>query len=563
MRKKLTAILAAFFALLILCGSTLPDGWYREDGSDVILRFADMPYERPDAGQFRAMADSVTRALKDGAGYRKTVALLEALFTRYYSANTMFTIADIHSYRDLTDEFWADEYDACLSALTEIEDIMEDVYLACGASPYGERLARDFFGEGFLEEYGEDAEEMLSDGYVGLLEQENALLSEYRDLIADPTVMVRGREVPLSDALYDVWSDRDYDALLNAYYEKYNPLLGELYIRLMDVRKAQAKELGYGSYAEMMYDIGFDRDFSIEQGRAFIESIKKWVLPVYTRRMDEERQAELMEGYVPEEMLLGVLETVSHGLGGEIAQAYDFMRRNELCDLSMSDVKAEISFQTYLDDYDAPYLFVYPYGDREDIITVTHEFGHYAEAYISCGWYRSMDLAEVYSQAMQFLSIKPLEGVLGARDTAVLRLLNLYDALDTLVWQTVYAEFEERAFQTEDPTVEKLNALMEEISLEYGLTKEEAEGFAPQWVDVTHFFEQPFYVISYPVSACCALEIYEKELTDGSGIDTYLHLAGSEAIGLLEATEEVGLHNPLSDARVQEVASLLDRLLGS
>ena len=65
------------------------------------------------------------------------------------------------------------------------------------------------------------------------------------------------------------------------------------------------------------------------------------------------------------------------------------------------------------------------------------------------------------------------------------------------------------------------------------------------------------------MSACCALEIYEKELTDGSGVDTYLHLAGSEAIGLLEATEEVGLHNPLSDARVQEVASLLDRLLGS
>jgi oligoendopeptidase F len=279
--------------------------------------------------------------------------------------------------------------------------------------------------------------------------------------------------------------------------------------------------------------------------------------------MDEERQAELMEGYVPEEMLLGVLETVAHGLGGEIAQAYDFMRRNELCDLSMSDVKAEISFQTYLDDYDAPYLFAYPYGDREDIITVTHEFGHYAEAYISCGWYRSMDLAEVYSQAMQFLSIKPLEGVLGARDTAVLRLLNLYDALDTLVWQAVYAEFEERAFQMEDPTAEKLNALMEEISLEYGLTKEEAADFAPQWIDVTHFFEQPFYVISYPVSACCALEIYEKELTDGSGVDTYLRLAGSEAIGLLEATEEVGLHNPLSDARVQEVASLLDRLMGS
>ena len=560
MRKKLTAILAALFALLILCGSALPDGWYREDGSDVILRFDDMPYERPDAGQFRAMTDSVTRALRDGAGYRKTVALLEALFTRYYSANTMYTIADIHSCRDLTDDYWAEEYAACLSALTEIGDIMEEVYLACGASPYGERLARDFFGASFLEEYGEDAEETLSDGYVSLLEQENALLSEYRDLIADPTVMVRGQEVPVSDVIYDVWGNRDYNALLNAYYEKYNPLLGELYIRLMNVRKAQAKELGYGSYAEMMYDIGFDRDFSVEQGRTFIESIKKWVLPVYMRRMDEERQAELMEGYVPEEMLLGVLGTVAHGLGGEIAQAYDFMRRNELCDLSMSDVKANISFQTYLDDYDAPYLFANPYGDRDDIIAVTHEFGHYAEAYISYGWYRSMDLAEVYSQAMQFLSLKPLEGVLGARDASVLRVLNLYDALDTLIWQAAYAEFEERAFQMEDPTAEKLNALMGEIGKAYGLTDGD-DGFDVQWVDVTHFFEQPFYVISYPVSACCALEIYEKELADGSGVDTYLRLADSEAIGLLEATGEVGLQNPLSDARVRDVAGFLDGLL--
>ena len=249
---------------------------------------------------------------------------------------------------------------------------------------------------------------------------------------------------------------------------------------------------------------------------------------------------------------------MAHGLGGEVAQAYDFMSRNELSDLAMSDLKANMSYQTYLDDYDAPFLFVSPYGDRTDVITVTHEFGHSAEAYISYGAYRSMDLAEVYSQSMQFLALEQLRGVLGEYGIADLRLLNLYDILDTLVWQSAYAEFEDRAFAMEDPSVEKLNALMDEIGRAYGLSEGD-DGFGLTWVDITHFFEQPFYVISYPVSGICALEIYEHELADGSGLKDYLRLVDSEEIGIIGAAEEAGLQNPLTDARVQDIAAFLDR----
>ena len=558
MKKKVTAILAMLFAVLFLCGSALPNGWYGADGSEVTLRFDDMPYERPDPSAFRALADQLEQTLSSGSGYRRTVALLDELFTRYYSANTMYTIADIHSCQNLADDYWAAEYGECLSALTDIEQIMEDVYLACGASPYGDRLEREFFGEGFLAEYGEDAESTLSENYINLISQENELLLAYRELAAAPTINVHGAEVPLSDALYDVWGARDYNNLLNAYYEKYNPILGELYLRMMEVRKAQAKELGYESYAEMMFDIGFDRDFSVAESRAFIDSVKRYLLPIYQKRMDEERQSQLMEGYVSEDQLYGVLETVAHGLGGEIAQAYDFMRRNELCDLAMSDVKADMSYQTYLDDYDAPFLFVNPYGDRSDVITVTHEFGHYAEAYISYGAYRSMDLAEVFSQSMQFLALEKLRGVLGEYGVAELRMLNLYDILDTLIWQSAYAEFEDRAFAMEDPSVEKLNALMDEIGAAYGIGEGD-DGFGLTWVDVTHFFEQPFYVISYPVSGICALEIYEHELADGSGLNDYLRLVDSEEIGIIGAAEEAGLQNPLTDARVQDIAAFLDQ----
>ena len=558
MKKKLTAILAMLFALLFLCGSALPNGWFREDGTDEILRFDDMPYERPDPAVFRTYEERVNQTLQNGGGYRRLVALLDEVFNRYFSASTMSTIADIQSCRNLSDAHWSAEYAACLSALTEIETIMEDIYLTCGASPFGERLEREYFGPGFMAEYGENAEEKLSDAYVALLERENELLVEYRNIIADPTVMVNGSEVPVSDILYDVWDDRDYDNLLNAYYEKYNPILGDLYLRLMAVRKEQARELGYKDYAEMMFDIGFDRDYSVEEGQAFLDSVKKWLLPVYKRCMNEERYAELMEGYVSEEQLFGVLETTAHGLGGEVLQAYEFMRRNELADLRTDDNKADMSFTTYLSEYEAPFLFVNPYEDRSDIITVTHEFGHYAEEYISYCAYSSMDLAEVFSQAMQFLSLRPLTVALGEQSVAALRQLNLYDVLDTFLWETLYAEFEFRAFRLENPSTADLNALMWSLFREYGLDEYYGEGDVIDWVDISHFFEQPFYVISYPVSACCALEIYERDMqADGAGLDSYLRLADTEEIGIVAAAAEAGLQNPITDQRVQAVASFL------
>lgn len=564
MKKRLTAILAMLFALLFLCGSALPNGWFREDGTDEILRFDDMPYERPDASAFRAQAERVMQALQNGGGYRRVLAMLDELFTLYFSADTMSAIADIQSCRDVTDAYWAGEYAACLSALTEIGDVLEDVYLACASSPYKDRLEREYFGPDFTAEYGEDAEEKMSEGYVKLLEQENELLVEYRDILSRPTVMVNGNEVPVSDILFDVWGNRDYNNLLNAYYKKYNPILGDVFIRLMQVRKAQARELGYDSYAEMMYDIGFDRDYSVEEGQAFIESVKSRLLPVYRQRMNQDRYADLMEGIILEEQLYGTLEIVADSLGGEVQKAYEFMRRNELSDLSMSDVKANMSYTTYLSDYEAPFLFVNPYGDRTDIITVTHEFGHYAEEYISNCAYRSMDVSEVFSQAMQFLSLRPMTAMLGGEGGNTLRLLNLYDILDTFLWETLYAEFELRAYQMENPSVEALNDLMWTLYKEYGLDGIYDRESVIDWVDITHLFEQPFYVISYPVSACCALEIYERDMqTGGAGLESYLRLAETEEIGIVAATAAAGLQNPVTDERVQAVASFLDSQLAA
>ncbi|MBQ5513093.1 MAG: hypothetical protein IIT83_05345, partial [Bacteroidales bacterium] len=104
------------------------------------------------------------------------------------------------------------------------------------------------------------------------------------------------------------------------------------------------------------------------------------------------------------------------------------------------------------------FLFASPYGDPSDLVTVTHEFGHYVESYISFDAYRSVDLAEVFSQTMQYLSLDPLAGVLGKKGAAELQTLNLLDAIDTYVQQCSFAEFEDRVYAMEEPTLEKINA---------------------------------------------------------------------------------------------------------
>ncbi len=567
-----TAI-ALLLAMCVLCScgaagsfAERPTGENREQyAAREICRFSEMVYERPDVEAFASKAAEIELALENGTSYRKLEAMLDELYAMYNSADTMLTLADIRNCQDLTDTFYAEEYAFCRSAAMEVNRCMERVYLACGASQYGERLEKNYFWEGFLSEYGPDSEETLTDAYLALANEESELIAQYRALMAEPTVTVNGKEQSLNDALYAARSNEEAYAVLDAYYEKYNPLAGEIFLKLLAVRKAQAKQLGYDSFAEMAFSENYERDYSVEEGHDFLESIRQFFVPVYTRVYDEALMLRLQEDYYTEEELYAVLEAAASGLGGEVKETYDFMRRYELCDLAMSERKPDMSFQAYLTDYEAPFLFANPCGDTRDLITVAHEFGHCVDAYISYDAARTIDLAEVFSQAMQYLAIGQLEETLGRRGVERLRKLNLLDTLESYVQQASFAQFEELAYAAEEPTLDMLNAWSLQLSKDYGYYDGESDRFyAMSWIEIPHFFEQPFYVISYPVSAGAALEIYEDELAGiGAGLERFLALVDAESPGIVEATAEAGLHNPLDEARVRETADFLSRQLAA
>ena len=175
MNKKFSCVLALMLCVSLLCGCGAPGalaGLSSPDREDYAVRelcvFEDMPYERPDLDALEDMAAQLEEALAGKASYRKVTKLLDEVYGMYNSFETMATIADIRNCQDLSDEFYAGEYAWCLAAQAEVDQIMEEVYLSCGASRLAERLAEEYFWDGFLEEYGPENESLLTDEYVEL-----------------------------------------------------------------------------------------------------------------------------------------------------------------------------------------------------------------------------------------------------------------------------------------------------------------------------------------------------------------------------------------------------------
>lgn len=410
-KKKISAAISVLLCVLLLGGCAL-DSLFEFDRADFtakeICRFDDMEYVHPDVQAFKDKAQEIEQALTDGTKLKTVKALLDELYAMYYSFNTMYILADIRSCQDVSDSYYAAEYDWCSDADYDMQETVDSVYYACAASKLGEKLEKEYFWDGFCDEYADSGESVYTDEYQQLVYRENELLSQYRSLAADTGIELDGREWTLEE--YFTQEDADIQRGYEAYYEKNNPQIGEIYIELVNVRNEQAELLGYDSYAQMQYELSYDRDFSPEEGEQYIEAIKEYIVPVYKEIMEQDPYSSLSYEYVSDRELKWLLQSAAENMGGDIAEAFDFMKTYELWDVELRDNKANMSFQTYLQDYEAPFLFVDPYGDSEDIISVCHEFGHYVDAYVNYNAYETMDLAECFSQSMQYLGLDRDEG---------------------------------------------------------------------------------------------------------------------------------------------------------
>ena len=587
MKNRIAKFLALTLSLVLLCGCAGPGSDLTGRLGDVIsqlnfdkaqehnpdgVMFSDMLYARPDGDKLAADVEAVKEALESGASLKNVEKLLDVCMDDYDDFSTMYSLANIYNCRDLRDEYYAAEYEWISTESAEISRLFDEMYYACAGSRLGAQLEEDYFWEGFCEEYADPNDSYYNDETVALMQRESELISRYREIVADPTVMYEGKETSFNELIEELAGAEDiqsyyrYLTVLMNYYQKYNGPLANVYIDLMRVRTEMAEKMGFSSCEEMEYVFCFDRDYTPQDAAVFIDDVRTYLVPLY--RWANENGIVGSYGYasLSSEELYAGMQAVANSIGRDCTEAFSFMSKYGLYDIEPSVYKADTSFQTYLSNYESPFIFLKPRGTSDDLLTFVHEFGHYTDAYVNFDANETIDIAEVFSQALEFLALSHMDGVLAESEIAKLREGKMIDALDTFIQQAAFAEFESRAHAIgpDDLTAEKLNALALEVAKDYGFCPEGFEVFySYYWMDITHFFEYPFYVISYPVSLEVAMQLCALEQQQsGLGLEKYFEMLPRDYDSFMDTVMNAGLESPFADGALASIAELIGDTLG-
>ena len=477
----------------------------------------------------------------------------------------MYHLANIHNCKDLRDEYYAAEYEWISTVEPDVSDRIDKLYYACAGSPYGKQLEDDVFWDGFCEEYADPNDSYYTETTVALMQRESELISRYREIVADPTVTYMGEERSVSELL-DELSGYSYLMALRLYYEKYNEALADVYLDLMRVRIEMAEAMGFSGAEEMEYVFCFERDYSPADAEVFVNEVKTYLVPLYLWAKNNGSLYGVGNSPLSSDVLYGDLASITASIGGDCADAFDFMSRYGLYDIEPSVYKADTSFEVYLPSYEAPYIFLNPKSTTADLMTFAHEFGHFTDAYVNLGASETIDVAEIFSQALEFLSLSHMDGVLSSREISQLRKGSVIDALNTFIQQAALADFEHKLYALDPDTLtaQKLNELALKTAQDFGFCEEGFEEYYQYyWMEITHLFEYPFYVISYPVSLDIAVQIYMLELANpGSGLDKYFEILPRDYDTFMETVTNGGLESPFKKGALLSVAEMIGGTLG-
>lgn len=540
MKKHLRSLLALVLVLSLLlsgCSASSFETFFQGlagflQGS-LTVPFDDMTYTRPDPNSFVRAAGETSQNAQTAENADALMEEIYRCYDLYYDFYTNYTLSLIHYSTDITDIYWEKEYNYCQNQSAQVDGAMDALLYALADSPLRSELEKtEYFGEGYFSAY--DGESFWDDTFTGLMARESELLNKYYELTGESL-----EETGYTDEYFSTWGAR----------------FSELFCQLVVLRQEIAAYAGYESYVAFAYDYYYHRDYTPQQAAKLMEGIQKELTELYVSIPDGVWAAGFDS--CTEKQSLAYVESFAKKMGGTIWDAFLLMKENNLYDNRISANKSNTSFEVFLDTYFVPYIFLDPSGYSYDKLTFAHEFGHFCNDYAACGTAVNVDVAEIFSQSMEYLSLRYSD------DAGALEKRSMAESLSTFVEQAAYASFEHQLYMLpkEQVTPENVRALYESVGKAYGFDRE------PGWdtrdyVRVPHFYVHPMYIISYVVSNDAAMQIYQAELeTQGAGLTLLTENLATEQPCFLAFTKEAGLDNPFAEGRAASLRKTFEAIL--
>lgn len=445
-----------------------------------------------DLTAFTDLLDTCEELVLAGVDVPAIESALEAMEKQYYHIVTQAQIAYLLYCRDMLDE---DLSDAQLYA----SEMQGDAYAAYITFAKAVDQSTSPYRETFFSDWSEaDIASMRSytDEMNELMQANDKLLVDYHELNVD---------------------DAEDLAKVEAFY-----------LDFLKNNQEQAEIMGYANYYAYASEALYLRDATALEREAFRTYVANYILPLYQELAEEFNT--LYEGlsYVNQMKVYNLLfepyDDQSKPYVENYVASYPLKVRQNF--ETLFDAESSIwvdgknayegAYTTYLYDEGRPFCYFGP--GYQGSFTVVHEMGHYYAGCYNAISDVPLDLAEVHSQANEYLFLRYLKDTF---NEDVYRALELYQVLDTsatIILATVIDDFEEYVYTNYETIVENetpLDDVMEMICEDYG----GAEMLAEQVADMNRYWklvvlDSPVYYISYALSATAALSIYEIAVED-------------------------------------------------
>lgn len=557
------------------------------------MKFKDMPYKRVDFDKVAEDMKALMAELDAAKSGEEQFAVHKKFYALYDTVATNITIAQIRHDVDTADEFYSAEQDFYDEKMPELENLVVTYKKKLYESPYKDYLVEKIGPVAFKNI--ELSLKSFDAKLIPLMQEENALVTEYAKLIASAKIDWEGEELNLSLLRpYTISPDRQirqkaWDKMSD-FFETNADKLDEIYDKLVKNRDAQAKALGYDNYVTLGYYRMQRNCYGKDEVENFRNQIKKDFVPFAEKLHDRRRQRLGLEklSYIDEGVYfkegnpkpIGTPEDILKNgqkmyaeLSPETKEFFDFMMENELFDVLGRKTKRAGGYMTYLPDYNSPFIFANFNGTEGDVDVITHECGHAFQGFLSgkdpIQEHRdiTMETAETHSMSMEFFTGDWMELFFGDRADDY-REMHLEDAVAFIPYGCMVDEFQHIVYENPEMTPAERHAAWKKLQKEYkphwdfGDAKFFSKGGF--WQKQQHIYMSPFYYIDYCIAQTDALQYKAKMDEDfKSAWDSYLKLCYLSASDFFTSmVEEVGLVSPFKDGCIKDVVAKLEKKLG-
>lgn len=521
-RLKLSAGAAAMLLLTGCSNPLLPESSAPESSAAV-----QSDYPRYDIEALKARIEAFQKMWKEPGKEAEIKKEIAAMLLADDEAAAISTRAEIAYYANWSD---AALFEAN-SAAREDAAVVEEMVTWC------------FVNGAKYSEYKELFEPYVDESWM-----------DYYIMTKLPRVMSSARlQASQSGERLEEYYDTAYDSDLSA--DELNITCAEMYLDLL--RENDLSDYLYSTY---------NRDYTAEQASEAAAAVLDELVPIsealHARLLADPAYESFMETDRGDCDAYALLKEYAPKISPYVAESVQKLFDEKLYTVAKGDDCYDGSFTVSLPNEKSALIYTYLDNSFQDLITVTHEFGHFHSDWrdqtpvyseINC-----IDIAEAQSQSMEMLFTSFYGDIFGD-DAGYMEMLALYNIMDSVISGLAVGEFEYRV-------MDNIEAFTPEDVVECFHDLDEQYGIGLELYEITHLFEQPGYYVSYGVSALPAIEIYVlMQENHDLAVATYDTLSSisscSGEIGFTEAVEMCNLRDPFAPDTLSYIADAINNRL--